>query len=58
MDAPALEAIFLALFGWKKPGSLTRGRRRWAAIAGIIGGTLQIAIWVTFVILIYTARLR
>ena len=51
-------AIFFALFGWKKPGSLTRGRRRWAAVVGIIGGLLQIAIWLTIVILIYTSRTR
>lgn len=37
-----LLAIFLALWGWKKPGSLVRGPRRWAAVAGIIGGLLQI----------------
>ena len=49
-------AIFVALFGWKRPGSLPRGRRRWAAIAGIVGGTLQIAIWFTIVILLYTSR--
>ena len=49
-------AIFLAIFGWKRPGSLPRGRRRWAAIVGIIGGIVQIAIWLTVVILIYTSR--
>ena len=51
-------AIFFALFGWKRPGSLPRGRRRWASIVGIIGGVLQIAIWLTIVILIFTSRNR
>ncbi len=49
-------AIFLALYGWKRPGSLPRGRRRWAAIVGIGGGLLQIAIWFTIVILIFSSR--
>lgn len=49
-------AIFLAIFGWKRPGSLPRGRRRWAAIVGIVGGTLQIAIWLTVIILLFTSR--
>ena len=54
--ASGAAAIFFALFGWKKPGSLPRGRRRWAAIVGIIGGAVQIGIWVTIAILIYTSR--
>ena len=49
-------AIFFALFGWKRPGSLPRGRRHWAAIVGIIGGALQIAIWITAAIFLYTSR--
>lgn len=49
-------AIFLALFGWKRPGSLPRGRRRWAAVTGIVGGVLQIGIWFAIVILLYTSR--
>ncbi len=51
-------AIFLALFGWKRPGSLPRGRRRWASIVGIVGGVLQIAIWLTIVIFFFTLRNR
>ena len=51
-------AIFLAIFGWKRPGSLPRGRRRWAAIVGIFGGALQMAIWLAFVIFLYTLRNR
>ena len=51
-------AIFLALFGWKRPGSLPRGRRRWAAVVGIVGGALQIAIWLTVAILLFHARTR
>ena len=49
-------AIFLAIFGWKRPGSLPRGRRRGAAMVGIVGGAVQIAIWITVVILIFTSR--
>ena len=48
-------AIFLALFGWKRPGSLPRGKRHWAAIVGMIGGLLQIAIWVGMVIFFYSS---
>lgn len=49
-------AIFLALFGWKRPGSLPRGKRHWAAVVAIVGGILQIAIWSTIVILIFYKR--
>ncbi len=45
-------AIFCALFGWKRPGSLPRGRRRWAAVLGLTCGLLQIAIWIGFLLLI------
>ncbi len=38
-------AIFAALYGWKKPGSLVRGRRRWMAILGLLGGLMQIALF-------------
>ena len=51
-------AIFLALFGWKRPCSLPRGRRRWAAIVGIIGGLLQIGIWLGAIVLLYSLRNR
>ncbi len=51
-------AIFLALFGWRKPGSLTRGRRRWAAVVGIVLGVLQIAIWIGLLALIWGIKTR
>jgi len=35
-------AIFIALWTWKKPGSLVRGPRHGLAVLGIIGGALQI----------------
>ena len=38
-------AIFCALFGWKRPGSLPRGRRHWVAVLGLILGLLQLAVW-------------
>jgi hypothetical protein len=37
-------AIFIALWGWKKPPSIVHGYRRGFAILGIIGGVLQLAI--------------
>lgn len=36
-------AIVLAIWKWNAPGSLVFGRRRGLAIAGIVGGLLQIA---------------
>ncbi len=53
-----LAAIFLAIWGWKKPGSLVRGRRRWAAIVGIIGGLLQIAAEIAMIALMWLAMTR
>jgi hypothetical protein len=47
-----LIAIFLALWGWRRPGSIPRGARRWPAIVGIIGGLLQIAAWLGMTVLI------
>ena len=44
-------AIFCALFGWKRPGSLAHGRRRWAAVLGIALGVAQLAIWFGFLFL-------
>ena len=38
-------AVFCALFGWKRPGSLPGGRRRWVAVLGVICGVLQLAVW-------------
>ena len=37
-------AIFCALFGWKRPGSLPRGRRHWVAVLGLICGVLQLTV--------------
>jgi hypothetical protein len=45
-------AIFCALFGWKKPGSLPRGRRRWAAVVGLVCGLLQVAGWFAVIFLL------
>ena len=43
-------AIFAGIWGWRKPGSLVQGRRRWAAVLGILGGLIQLAA-VGFVVL-------
>jgi hypothetical protein len=37
-------AVFIALWTWKKPGSLVHGQRHGLAIFGLIGGLLQLAI--------------
>ena len=36
-------AIFIAIWGWKKPPSLVHGHRHGMAIMGLVGGLLQIA---------------
>jgi hypothetical protein len=41
-------SVLIALIGWGRPGSLVRGKQRWAAIFGIIFGLLQIGICVGF----------
>ena len=43
-------AIFCALFGWKRPGSLPRGHRRWAAVLGLVLGLLQLAAWTGMIV--------
>jgi hypothetical protein len=48
-----LVAIFLALWAWNKPGSLVNGPRRWAAVAGLIGGLLQIGLIVGIGVLLW-----
>lgn len=45
-------AIFCAIYGWNKPGSVVRGRRRWVAVVGAICGLTQIVIWLGIVGLI------
>lgn len=41
-------AIFVAIWGWNKPPSLVHGHRHGMAVAGIIGGLLQIGVLVGF----------
>ena len=45
-------AVIVALIGWKRPGSLVRGRQRWAAILGIVLGLIQVGVWFGFIFLI------
>ncbi|MEA3207419.1 MAG: hypothetical protein QOE70_476 [Chthoniobacter sp.] len=47
-----LAAIFLALRGWKRPGSLPRGRRRWAAVVGLVAGVLQLVLWAGMILFV------
>jgi hypothetical protein len=39
-------AIGVAIYGWKRPGSLVRGRRRVAATFGLLFGLAQVGIFV------------
>jgi hypothetical protein len=48
-------AIFLAIYGWKKPGSLVYGRRRWQALLAIFFGLAQLAVLGGLVLLIWKA---
>jgi hypothetical protein len=45
-------AALIGLIGWKRPGSLVRGRQHWAAILGILLGLLQVGVFVGFILLI------
>ncbi|MDR3401795.1 MAG: hypothetical protein P4L99_04775 [Chthoniobacter sp.] len=45
-------AIIIALVGWSRPGSIVRGRQRWAAVVGIVLGLAQLAVWVGVIFLI------
>ncbi len=49
-------AIFAAIYGWKKPASLVRGRRHWKAVAGMVCGLGQVAIFGAFVLIIWKGR--
>lgn len=40
-----ITAIVLGIYARRKAGSVPRGPRRWMAVLGIIGGLLQILIW-------------
>lgn len=46
-------AVFCAIYGWRKPGSLVRGRRRPSAIIGGLLGLAQIGTLVMFGALIW-----
>lgn len=48
-------AILVALIGWKRPGSLPRGRQRGLAIAGLVFGLVQVALWFGLIALIVSA---
>ena len=41
--------IFAAIYGWRKPGSLIHGSRRWAAVLGAFCGLLQLVAWLGMV---------
>jgi hypothetical protein len=41
LTSPA--AIFVALYGWNKPGSIVHGKRRISATFGLLIGSLQVA---------------
>jgi len=45
-------AVIIALAGWNRPGSLVRGRQRWAAVVGLLLGLLQLGIWTGVIFLI------
>lgn len=49
-----LIAIFVALWGWRKPGSLVRGPRRAAAIVGLFGGLLQVGGVIAFGVFLWS----
>ncbi len=45
-------AVGFAIYGWRKPGSLVRGKRRVAASFGLLFGLIQIVAFVALVILV------
>lgn len=47
-------AIFLALWGWRKPGSLVHGSRHWAAIVGLLGGVIQVSGVIAFIVFLWS----
>lgn len=51
-------AVVLGFMGWRRPGSLVRGRKRWMAVLGILFGLLQVGICVGFFFFVfyYSAR--
>jgi hypothetical protein len=55
LPVTGLAAIIVALWTWKKPGSLVRGRLRWMSILGLIGGTIQVAGVFIFVYYLFNA---
>jgi hypothetical protein len=48
-------AIFVAIYGWKKPGSLVQGPRRWAAVLGLICGIAQLVVFAAFGLFLWNA---
>jgi hypothetical protein len=51
-------AILVALIGWNRPGSLVRGRQRWAAILGIVLGLVQLGVSIGMIALLSMSRSR
>ena len=44
-----ISALIVALVGWSRPGSLVRGRQRWAAVIGMVLGLVQVTVWIFFI---------
>ncbi|MEI9894522.1 MAG: hypothetical protein WDN28_11705 [Chthoniobacter sp.] len=51
-------AVIVALVGWNRPGSLVRGRQRWAAVLGLVLGLLQVGLWFGVIFLVSYANSR
>ncbi|MEO7318922.1 MAG: hypothetical protein ABIZ56_08045 [Chthoniobacteraceae bacterium] len=51
-------AVFLALYGWRKPPSLTGGKRRVSMILALVLALLQCAGWVALGVSIYVGATR
>lgn len=50
--------VFLAIFGWRKPPSLTGGKRRFAMTLALIVGLLQCAGWIAVFVGVYISATR
>jgi hypothetical protein len=51
-------AIIIALVGWKRPGSVTRGPQHWIALTGILLGFAQLGITFAIISMIVASRSR
>ncbi len=51
-------AVFAGVWGWRRPGSLVKGSRKWALAVGAVFGLVQMALWMGAIFFFWRLKTR